>query len=160
MTSSFAAALRYTLACSGMSQYGLSKRSGVDAPTINKWMHDRRRPTEAQVLQTFVGLACDGETRERVEVVLDDELSMSSLDRFLVKSGLSAREVSDVSNIGIERLGDILADASMATRAEKLRILIAMLCSREQVLLANRLLQAAGFYVMRAPDERTQPRSA
>lgn len=143
----------------GISFYRIGEFGGIEGPTFSKWLKPRghphhRNPTEEQVLEVAVSLAYNasppGWIRNLYEA--DDETFIQRLDQRRLDNGLSWPEVGERSTVGTNRVAELIGDGVPVPRAVRLRLLIATVFDAEQVELTNRLLQAAGKYVLRVPE--------
>ena len=77
----------------------------------------------------------------------------TAISRLVASAPASPARLAVLTNIGAEKLGELLNGATEPTRAERLRLLIVSRCSPRQIRLANRLLQAAGYYIVHVSEE-------
>jgi predicted transcriptional regulator len=153
---SFLAVLQRALDERGMKAYRLALNSRVSAVTICKlrnYAKYRRKATEPQVLRMFVGVVVrESKRREEILDLVEEELEFLRSIGFLTAGrGVTLDELAASANIGEERLGQALEGVRPVTEAIRLRIAIQLLCTPDEVSIANVFLQAAGFYTMGSP---------
>lgn len=160
MRTKFAIALMELRAVTGISFYKLGDHTGVTGPTISKWLKPvghkhHRNPTEEQVLKIFSAVAFRNEPPDRIHELLEVDGAdfMRLLDALRERAQLSWCEVAERSNLGQERMAEFLGGGVLIPAAARLRMVIVARCTPARIALANRLLQAANFYVLRAPPE-------
>lgn len=156
----FAVALMQLLAETGLSQYGLGGRCEIEPPTISKWLTpvadpNHRNPTQAQVLQVFLAVATPPPVCAELLALADadDGEFAAALRPPRPAAAPDSRELGWRSGIGGGRLRASLAGEVRLTRAERLRLLVLVRCTPRQVALASRLLEAAGYYILRGREE-------
>ena len=155
----FPTVLSRALAVSGMKPYRLALNSRVSASTICKIFHYekyKRRATEAQVLRMFVGLVRDERRRWGILDLVEatDEVFFKKLDELLEPEKMTCTQLALLANVGEERLEECRSGRRPLPEALKLRLLIESRCTPDEIDIANVLLQAAGFYIMRGGAER------
>lgn len=154
----FPAVLRRALADSAIRPYRLALNCRLSASTICKilnYQKYRRRATEAQVLRMFVGLVRD--ERRRLEILdlveVADEMLFRKLDELLEPKKMTCTQLALLTNVGEERLLECRAGRLPLFEALKFRLVIEARCRPDEIDVANLLLQAAGFYIMRGGSE-------
>lgn len=154
----FPTVLRRALAVSGMKQYRLALNSRVSDVTICKIFNYEkygRRATEAQVLRMFVGLVRDECRRWEILDLVEatDAVFFRKLENLLEPKKMTCTQLALLANVGEERLEECRSGRRPLPEALKLRLLIEARCRPDEIDIANVLLQAAGFYIMRCGSE-------
>jgi len=149
----FPAVLRRALEERGMKPYRLALNSRVDAVTICKilkYAKYRRNANEAQVLQLFLGATCDEVRRERVlDLVEQCEADFfRETGRLADAAGMTIQDLAVRASVGEERVEQARSRTRPATDAIRLRLAVTVLCTPDEITIANVFLQAAGFYTM------------
>lgn len=154
----FPTVLRCALEESGIRAYRLALTGRLSASTICKilnYQKYKRRATEAQVLRMFVGLVRD--ERRRLEILdlveVTDEMLFIRLDELLEPKKMTCTQLALLTNVGEERLEECRSGRLPLPEALKLRLVIEARCRPDEIDVANVLLQAAGFYIMRGGSE-------
>jgi hypothetical protein len=154
----FPSVLRCALEESGIKAYRLALNSRVSASVICKifnYEKYKRRATEPQVLRMFVGLVRD--ERRRLEILdlveVADEMLFRKIDELLEPKKMTCTQLALLTNVGEERLEECRSGRLPLPEALKLRLVIEARCRPEEIDIANVLLQAAGFYIMRGGSE-------
>jgi hypothetical protein len=156
-----AIALMQLKAATGLSLYKLGGYTDITGPTMSKWFlpaeHKyHRNPTEEQVLKIFVAVAFRNEPPDRMRELLEVNSGdfMRLLDAYRQRVGIAWGELAERACLGTERIKEFLDGDDVPTTA-RLRLVVSARCTRRQVELANRLLQAGNYYVLTVPGDES-----
>lgn len=147
----FPAVLRRALEERGMKPYRLAINSRVDAVTICKilnYVKYRRNANEAQVLRLFLGVICEESRRERVLDLVEqsDEDFFREMGQLADAAGMTIQGLAVRASVGEERVEQARSLTRPATDAIRLRLSVTVVCTADEIRIANVFLQAAGFY--------------
>ena len=157
MRTKIAIALMQLKAATGLSLYKLGGYTDITGPTMSKWFlpieHKyHRKPTEEQVLKIFVAVAFWNEPPDRMRELLEvsGENFIRLLDTYRQSAGLTWNDLADRACLGTERIQEFI-DGQDVPPTARLRLVVSARCTRHQIELANRLLQAGNYYVLMRP---------
>ncbi len=154
----FPGVLRRVLVAYGIRPYRLALNSRVSNVTICKIMNYgkyRICATEAQVLRMFVGVVCDEKRRWEILDLVEqnDTVFFAKLAKIVDPKTMTCERLAILANVGEKRLQEARAGRRPLSDALKLRLVIEARCASMEIDLANVLLQAGGFYIMRGGAE-------